>query len=60
MRSLGVDFVEYNIDKDSGRREEMRRKIGGGRGVPVIDIEGTIIRGYDPEAIKAALDRSAR
>ncbi len=60
MRSLGVDLVEYNIDKDRGRRDEMRQKIGGGTSVPVIDIEGTIIRGYNAEAIKAALDRSIR
>jgi len=59
MRSLGVDLVEYNIDKDSGRRDEMRRK-SGGTGVPVIDIEGTIIRGYSASAIKAALDQNAR
>ncbi len=59
MRSLGVDFVEYNIDKDKGRRDELKQKTGR-TSVPVIDIEGTLIRGYNPEAITAALDRSAR
>jgi glutaredoxin len=59
MRSLGVDLVEYNIDRDRDRRDEMRQK-SGGTGVPVIDIEGTIIRGYNPAAIQAALDRAAR
>jgi mycoredoxin len=59
MRSLGVDLVEYNIDRDRDRRDEMRQK-SGGTGVPVIDIEGTIIRGYNPGAIQAALDRAAR
>jgi mycoredoxin len=58
MRSMGVDLVEYNIDKDSSKRDEARQK--GGRGVPVIDIEGTIIVGYNPNAIKAALDQHAR
>jgi glutaredoxin len=60
MRSLDVDFQEYNIEKDSARRDEMRKKTGGSMGVPVIDIDGTIIRGYNPDAIKAALDRAAR
>ncbi len=60
MRSLGVDPVEYNIDRDKGRREELRQKTGGGTGVPLIDIEGTLIRGYNPDAIQAALDRHAR
>lgn len=59
MRSLGVDLVEYNIDKDSGKRDEMRKK-SGGTGVPVIDVEGTIIRGFNANAIRAALDQSAR
>lgn len=59
MRSLGVDVVEYNIDKDKDKRDEMRRK-SGGTGVPVIDIDGTIVRGFNPEAIRAALDQSAR
>ncbi len=59
MRSLGVDFAEYNIETDRSRRDEMRRKAGG-TGVPVIDIDGTIIRGYDPAGIKAALDRAAK
>ena len=59
MRSLGVDVVEYNIDKDSGKRDEMRKK-SGGTGVPVIDIEGTIIRGFNANAIMAALDKNAR
>ncbi len=59
MRSLGVDLVEYNIDKDSGKRDEMRRK-SGSTGVPVIDVDGTILRGFNPDAIRAALDRSAR
>lgn len=58
MRSLGVDLVEYNIEKDKGRRDEMRQKAGG-TSVPVIDIEGTIIHGYSPSAIQAALDRNA-
>lgn len=60
MRSLGADLVEYNIDKDESRKEEMRQKSGGGTSVPLIDIEGTIIHGYDAAAIKAALDRNAR
>ncbi len=59
MRSLGVDLVEYDIDKDKGRREELQQKTGR-TSVPVIDIEGTIIRGYNPDAIQAALDQHAR
>ncbi len=59
MRSQGVAFKEYDIEQDRSRRDEMRRKAGGNPGVPVIDVEGTIIRGFDPDEIKAALDRAA-
>lgn len=59
MRELGVNLVEYNIDKDNGRRDEMQKKFGG-TSIPVIDIEGTIVRGFNPSAIKAALDQNAR
>lgn len=59
MRSLGVNFAEYDIDKDSGRKDELRRK-SGRTSVPVIDVEGTIIQGYNPTAIQAALDQNAR
>jgi glutaredoxin len=60
IRSFGANLTEYNIEKDKSKRDEMRQKSGGGTSVPVIDIEGTIIRGYNAGAIKAALDRNAR
>ena len=57
IHSLGVNLIEYNIEKDASKREEMLRKSGGSKGVPVIDVEGIIIRGYSPEAIKAAVEK---
>ncbi len=53
---LGADLVEYDIEKDKDRKAEMVRKSGGGISVPLIDIEGTIIRGFNQNAIRAALD----
>jgi glutaredoxin len=58
VRSLGAQLVEYNIDRDQDRKDEMRKKSGGSSSVPLIDIDGTIIRGYSPSMIKAALERS--
>jgi hypothetical protein len=57
-RSLGVNFVEYNIETDRDKKEEMKRKSGGSTGVPLLDIEGQIVRGFSPEAMKAAIDNS--
>ncbi len=55
LNSLGVNLVEYNVEKDREKAVESHRK--GGRGVPVIDIEGTIIRGYSPGRIKETLEK---
>jgi glutaredoxin len=59
IRSLGAGLIEHNIDKDKSKKDEMKKKSGGSSSVPLIDIDGTIIRGYSQSAIKAALDRSA-
>jgi len=57
LSSLDVNLVEYNIEQDKKKREEMLVKSGGSRGVPLIDVEGIIIRGYNPDALKAAIER---
>jgi glutaredoxin len=57
IHSLNVDLVEYNIEKDKSKREEMLSKSRGSTGVPLIDIEGIIIKGYNPDAIKAAIEK---
>jgi glutaredoxin len=57
LRSLDVHLIEYNIERDKDRKEEMLSKSGGSTGVPLIDVEGTIIRGYNPNALKSAVER---
>ena len=51
--------MEYDVEKDLQKREEMVKK-SGSRGVPVVDIEGIIIRGYSPEAMRDAIERKRR
>ena len=57
LLSLNVNLVEYNIERDRNKRGEMLSKSGGSTGVPLIDIEGIIIRGYNPDALKGAIER---
>jgi glutaredoxin len=57
IHSLDVNLIEYNIEKDLARREEMLSKSVGSKGVPLIDVEGIIIRGFNPEAIKVAVEK---
>jgi len=60
LLSLDVNLVEYNIERDKSKRDEMLIKSGGSKGVPLIDVEGIVIRGYSPETIKAAIERRRR
>lgn len=57
INSLGANLTEYDIDNDKSKRDEMLSKSGGSKGVPLIDIEGIIIKGYVPNAIKAAVEK---
>jgi len=50
-----VPFTDHNVQADIAAREEMMKKTGGSTGVPVIDIDGTIIVGFDEERIKSLL-----
>lgn len=47
-------FVEHNVASDLEKRKEMIEK-SGQMGVPVLDIGGEIIVGFDEARIKAAL-----
>lgn len=55
IKSLGVRLVEYNVERDQDKARESMQKAGR-KGVPVIDVEGIIIPGYSPQAIKAAVE----
>jgi glutaredoxin 3 len=49
-----VEFEDFDVSTDDKARNEMMEK-SGQMGVPVIDIDGTVIIGFDQEAIKSAL-----
>jgi glutaredoxin len=49
----GVRFTARNVDEDVGAYDELLAR--GLRSVPVTVIGDTVIRGYDPDAIKRAL-----
>ena len=57
IKSLGVNLIEYDIEKDENRKKEMKVLSGGSGMVPLIDVEGIIIRGYVPEEISAAVEK---
>ena len=55
FKANNVKYSEINVGMDEKARNEMFDK-SGQFGVPVIDVNGTIIVGYDKEALKKALD----
>lgn len=54
LKENKIEFQDVDVSKDQARAQEMIEK-SGQMGVPVLDINGTIIVGYDKEAIKKAL-----
>lgn len=54
LKENNIEFQDYDVSSDQGAREEMV-KISGQMGVPVLDIDGEIIVGFDKERIKQAL-----
>ena len=53
-----IKFTEKHVDSDQAALTEMLDK-SGQQGVPVIDIDGMIIVGFDKPAIEKALSISA-
>ena len=49
----GIPYREFDIEKDALARKAYEAL--GGRGIPLIDVNGTLIRGFDPDEILAAL-----
>lgn len=54
FKSNNVKYTEINVEEDEKAAEEMIEK-SGQMGVPVIDIDGKIIIGFDKPAIDKAL-----
>ncbi|MBX3188163.1 MAG: NrdH-redoxin [Labilithrix sp.] len=59
LKQRGVRFVEHDIEQDSAAAREMQAKLvkAGRRGgsIPVLDVRGTILVGFDAAAVDRAL-----
>lgn len=54
LNENNISFENYDVSANQGKAEEMVQK-SGQMGVPVLDIEGEIITGFDKDRIKQAL-----
>lgn len=55
LKSKNVEFEDLNVQTNMEAREDMLKK-SKQMGVPVLDINGTIIVGFDKNAIDTALN----
>ena len=59
LTELDVEFALKDIEESAEAAREFQEKGGPGTGVPLIDIDGTLVKGYDEQQIRdlvAALD----
>lgn len=54
FQTNNVEYNEFDVSTDEAKRNEMVEK-SGQMGVPVIDIEGEIVVGFDEPKIKEIL-----
>lgn len=54
FKDNGVEFEDVDVSSDQAKAEEMVEK-SGQLGVPVIDIDGKIIVGFDRDELKSTL-----
>jgi len=54
MKENNIDFEDIDVSTDQAKAQEMVQKAGQ-MAVPVIDIDGEIIVGFDKEKIRKAL-----
>ncbi len=57
FKDNGVDFEDVDVSKDYDRAMEMMQK-SGQQGVPVIDIDGYIIVGFQPELFLELINKN--
>jgi len=55
LKREGIPHTVKDIEKNSAFLDEMVKKAGGNRGVPVIDVNGKILLGFNPYLIKELL-----
>ena len=59
LKKLGIDFVSKDIEADPGAKEELLNKNGGNfQGVPVTDINGELVLGFDRPKLQDLLRKN--
>ena len=59
LKAKNVEYNDFNVGLDQSKAKEMMEK-SGQMGVPVIEIEGEIIIGFDKPKLEAALKKTGK
>lgn len=54
FKKNNIAYTEYNVAADQARKAEMLEK-SGQMGVPVIDVDGSVLVGYDEKILSELL-----
>jgi glutaredoxin-like YruB-family protein len=54
LKENNIDFTDFDVSSDQEKLEEMKDK-SGQMGVPVVDIDGKIVKGFDQEKLNQIL-----
>jgi glutaredoxin len=61
LKKKGVPYIEKDVEKDAGAEKELEIKASAKglrvQGVPVIDVAGELLMGFDPDALSQLLDK---
>ena len=56
LESMNIPFIKKDIEADQAAHDELMEKLGGDfRGVPVTDVAGDIILGFDRPKLQDAI-----
>ncbi len=60
LDKLGIPYVAKDVEADKEAYDELMGKIGGNfQGVPVTDVAGDVILGFDRPKLQAAIEKHA-
>ena len=51
LKDKKIPFVVKDVERNESYMKEMVKKVGGYRGVPVLDINGRILLGFNPQVL---------
>lgn len=54
FKEKGIEYTDYNVAEDQDKAKEMIKK-SGQMGVPVIDIDGEIMVGFDKAKVEVLI-----